>query len=58
MIMKPKFDVILQQALMEGISRGYTRAHKHDDDPTDETVIDRIYEEVMNSLYEYFDFTG
>lgn len=57
MMLKPKFDIILQQALMEGISRGYTRAYKHDDDPTDETVVDHIYGEVMNSLYEYFDFT-
>ena len=54
-MMRPKFYVILEQALLEGVSRGYRRAYKHTDDPTDEQVIDTIYGEAMNSLHEYFD---
>ena len=54
--MKPKFRVILEQALEEGVKRGYRRAFKHIDDPTEESICQHIEEQVMSSLYEYFDF--
>ena len=54
--MKPKFNVILEQALEEGVKRGYRRAFKHIDDPTEESICQHIEEQVMSSLYEYFDF--
>ena len=54
--MKPKFNVILQQALEEGVKRGYRRAFKHIEDPTEESICQHIEEQVMSSLYEYFDF--
>ncbi len=54
--MKPKFQVILEQAIDEGVQRGYYRAHKHNDAPQPEHIIETIQECVMSSLYEYFDF--
>jgi hypothetical protein len=56
MSMKPKFNVILEQALEEGVKRGYRRAFKHIEDPTEESICQHIEEQVMSSLYEYFDF--
>ena len=56
--MTPKFRVILEQALEEGIRRGYLRAHKHVENPTEEAICETIEEQVMSSLYEYFDFPG
>ena len=55
-MMKPKFRVILEQAINEGIRRGYSRAHKHVDNPTEGAIIENIEDAVMSSIYEYFDF--
>jgi hypothetical protein len=54
--MKPKFRVILDQALEEGVKRGYRRAFKHIENPTEDSICQHIEEQVMSSLYEYFDF--
>ena len=54
--MKPKFRVILEQAIEEGVRRGYSRAHKHVDNPTEGAIIEHIEVPVMSSIYEYFDF--
>ena len=54
--MKPKFRVILDQAVSEGVLRGYRRAFKHNENPTEETIIETIEDCVMGSIYEYFTF--
>jgi hypothetical protein len=54
--MKPKFRVILVQAIEEGVRYGYRRAHKHVENPTEEQICAHIEEQVISSLYEYFDF--
>ena len=54
--MRPKFRVILDQAIEEGVRRGYHKAYKHTEAPTDEAVINTIEDCVMGALYEYFDF--
>jgi len=54
--MKPKFRVILEQAIEEGVRRGYSRAHKHVESPTEGAIIESIEDCVMSSIYEYFDF--
>ena len=54
--MKPKFHVILSQAIEEGVKRGYRRAYKHNEDPSEEIICETIEDCVMSSLYEYFDF--
>jgi archaeosine-15-forming tRNA-guanine transglycosylase len=54
--MKPKFRVILEQAIEEGVRRGYSRAHKHVENPTEGAIIEHIEDGVMSSIYEYFTF--
>ena len=54
--MKPKFRVILEQAIEEGVRRGYSRAHKHNEDPSEEVICHTIEECVMSQIYEYFTF--
>ncbi len=54
--MKPKFRVILEQAIEEGVRRGYRRAFKHNEDPSEEVICDTIEECVMSQIYEYFTF--
>ena len=55
-MMKPKFRVILEQAIGEGVRYGYRRAHKHVENPTEESICEQIEEQVMSSIYEYFTF--
>ena len=54
--MKPKFLVILEQALEEGVKRGYRRAFKHIEDPTEESICQHIEDAVMSAIHEYFTF--
>jgi hypothetical protein len=54
--MKPKFRVILEQAIGEGVRYGYRRSHKHLENPTEKQICEHIEEQVMSSIYEYFDF--
>lgn len=56
MSMKPKFRVILEMAIEEGVRRGYSRAHKHVENPSEHSIIENIEDAVMSSMYEYFDF--
>jgi hypothetical protein len=60
--MKPKFHTILvmavEQAINECVTRGYRRAHKHIENPTEEcyNVISVEEQCVMAQIYEYFTF--
>jgi hypothetical protein len=54
--MKPKLHKILETAVEQGVSYGFSRAHKHLENPTEGAIIDSIVEQVMNSLDEWFDF--
>lgn len=54
--MKPKFRVILEQAIEEGVRRGYHRAFKHVENPTEGAIIEHVEDAVMSAIYEYFDF--
>ena len=54
--MKPKIRVILEMAIEEGVRRGYSRAHKHVENPTEGAIIEHIEEAVMSQIYEYFTF--
>jgi hypothetical protein len=54
--MKPKTRVILELAIEEGVRRGYSRAHKHVENPTEGAIIEHVEEAVMSSIYEYFTF--
>jgi hypothetical protein len=54
--MKPNFRKVLEMALEDGVRYGYNRAHKHVENPSEGAIIDSIVEQVMNSLYEWFEF--
>ena len=54
--MKPKIRVILELAIEEGVRRGYARAHKHVENPTEEAICETIEDCVMSQIYEYFTF--
>ena len=54
--MKPKTRVILELAIEEGVRRGYARAHKHVESPTEGAIIEHIEDAVMSQIYEYFTF--
>ena len=54
--MKPKIYTILSQAVDEGVKRGYHRAFKHVESPSEEAVIESINFAVMASILEYFTF--
>jgi archaeosine-15-forming tRNA-guanine transglycosylase len=54
--MKPKFRVILEQAIEEGVRRGYHRAFKHVENPAEGAIIENIEDAVMSQIYEYFTF--
>jgi hypothetical protein len=54
--MKPKHRTIIEEAISNGISRGYYRAFKHDENPSPEAIIENIEEAVWGSLYEYYSF--
>lgn len=54
--MKPNFHKVLEMAIEQGVKYGYSRAHKHVENPSEGVIIDSIVEQVMNSLDEWFDF--
>ncbi len=54
--MKVKTRVILEQAIEEGVLRGWRQAHKHVENPEEHAIIDRINDAVMGQIYEYFTF--
>jgi len=54
--MKPKIYTILAQAVEDGVKRGYRRAFKHVENPSEESIIDAVDTAVMGSILEYFTF--
>lgn len=54
--MKPKVRVILEQAIEQGVRRGYQRAFKHTDSPSEPHILTTIEDCVMDSIYDYFTF--
>jgi hypothetical protein len=44
--------VVISRAVEEGITRGWYRAHKHTDTPSEPTIKSEIEKEVLNSLTE------
>ena len=54
--MKPNIRTILTQAIERGIDYGWSRAHKHTDSPTTESIVEQIEIEIWNEIDEMFDF--
>ena len=47
---------ILEMAVRDGAAIGYRRAFKHDDEPSEERIIDAIEQAVMAQICEWFRF--
>ena len=54
--MKPNIRTILAKAIEQGIEYGWSRAHKHTDEPHPSKVIESIEIEIWNEIDEVFDF--
>ena len=54
--MKAKTRVILEMAIEQGVARGYSRAHKHVENPAGYDILQSIEDCVMSQIYEYFTF--
>lgn len=54
--MKPKFLPVLEQCIDRGITLGYNRAHKHNDNPSQEVIEHEISRAITDEIFEWFDF--
>ena len=54
--MTPKFIQLLEKCILDGVTRGHTRAYKHNDAPSRSDINEAIVREVLNELHEWFDF--
>lgn len=54
--MKPKSYQLLIQCIEDGVAYGYSRAHKHTDNPSEDMIKDNIENGVLNAIHEWFYF--
>jgi len=54
--MKPRWHEIVVRALENGAQSGWYRAHKHDDSPGEETILDEIVRAQLDALDEFIEF--
>lgn len=54
-VLIPKVYPLLLDAVESGVRYGWNRAHKHEDNPSEEIVIQRITDSVMTEIFERFE---
>lgn len=54
--MKPKLTPILDRCIENGFARGWRKAHKHNDKPTEDSIREHVRDAIWDELYEAFDF--
>ena len=54
--MKPRTWIILEQAISNGLKLGYRRATKHNENATEEDILEHQIKSIMGQIYEYFTF--
>lgn len=54
--LKVRTYAVMERAVEEGIALGWNRAHKHQDDPKPEHVREKIEENVLLTISEWFEF--
>lgn len=54
--MKANILVILEECIERGIKTGWHRSHKHDANPSEEIVSEKITDSIMEYIHEYFTF--
>lgn len=53
--MKPRFDLVLDQCIENGLKLGFSRAHKHEDNPREETLRFHLQQAIWEEIHEWFD---
>lgn len=56
--MRAKEYDLLVKCVEDGVSYGYSRAHKHTDTPDPMQLQSQIIQAVMNEICEWFEFRG
>lgn len=54
--MRPKLLLVLSDCIERGLERGYSKAYKHVDNPSKESLLWHIEECIMEELHDYFEF--
>lgn len=54
--MRPKLLLLIERCIEEGARRGYSRAHKHTDQPSKAVMLSAIQDAIMAEFYDWFDF--
>ena len=54
--MKPREYRLLERCIEEGLQRGYRRAYKHSDSPTEEQILDSLETNILGEIAEWFAF--
>lgn len=54
--MKVREYIVMAECIERGVEYGYARAHKHDDNPSEEVIKEAIAQAVQNEICEYFIF--
>lgn len=54
--MRARAYPILCEAIENGVSYGWMRAHKHNETPTEEAIKEAITNAVLNEICEWFEF--
>ena len=54
--MKPNHHKIISECVDNGIRYGIMRAHKYNENPSDEDIAEKVFDAVMNEICEYYDF--
>lgn len=55
--MKPRFGLVLENAIEQGVAMGIRRAFKHDDNPSHDAIQSAVENDVMLCLHEWFVIT-
>ena len=55
-MMRPKFTPVLEQAIEKGVRYGYRRAFKYNETPSEDEICNEVGEQVLNAIYDAFDF--
>lgn len=53
--MTPKFFPVLEMCIDNGVSLGYNRAFKHNDNPSEDTIKQNITRAILEELDQWFD---
>jgi hypothetical protein len=56
MEMKANDYLVLQMCIENGLTRGYLRAHKHTEEPSEQLMLDVMEQSIMEDICEWFEF--